>query len=108
MGFVKLQFGCLLVILYIIITYLKAISKGKIVLSREFNLLMFVAPVAVLFDGITAWTVNHMNIVPALWNRLAHLMFFLFMELTIIITSQYMYNLLVGYENAKKNGKKCY
>ena len=30
MGFVKLQFGCLLVILYIIITYLKAISKGKI------------------------------------------------------------------------------
>lgn len=102
MGFVKLQFGCLLVILYIIITYLKAISKGKIVLSREFNLLMFVAPVAVLFDGITAWTVNHMNIVPALWNRLAHLMFFLFMELTIIITSQYMYNLLVGYENAEK------
>ena len=63
---------------------------------------MFVAPIAVLFDGITAWTVNHMNIVPALWNRLAHLMFFLFMDLTIIITSQYMYNLLVGYENAEK------
>lgn len=102
MGFVKLQLGCLLVILYIVITYLKAISKRKIVLSREFNLLMFVAPIAVLFDGITAWTVNHMNIVPALWNRLAHLMFFLFMDLTIIITSQYMYNLLVGYENAEK------
>ena len=62
MGFVKLQFGCLLVILYIVITYLKAILKRKIVLSREFNLLMFVAPIAVLFDGITAWTVNHMNI----------------------------------------------
>lgn len=66
MGFVKLQFGCLLVILYIVITYLKAILKRKIVLSREFNLLMFVAPIAVLFDGITAWTVNHMNIVPEL------------------------------------------
>ena len=53
-------------ILYIVITYLKAILKRKIVLSREFNLLMFVAPIAVLFDGITAWTVNHMNIVPEL------------------------------------------
>lgn len=96
MRYVKLQFGCLLVILYIVITYMRAIKRGKIKTNRQYNLLMLVAPIAVIFDGITAWTVNHMDIVPSVVNRLAHLLFFLFMDFTIIITSRYMYDLLIG------------
>ena len=34
---------------------------------------MLVAPIAVVFDGFTAWTVNHMDIVPSGVNRLVHL-----------------------------------
>ena len=102
MRYVKLQFGCLLVILYIVITYIRAIKRGKSKNSRQYNLLMLVAPIAVIFDGITAWTVNHMDIVPSGVNRLAHLLFFLFMDFTIILTSLYMYNLLIGYEKTAK------
>lgn len=98
MRYVKLQFGCLLVILYIVITYIRAIKRGRSKTSRQYNLLMLVAPIAVIFDGITAWTVNHMDIVPSVVNRLAHLLFFLFMDFTIIITSRYMYDLLIGYD----------
>lgn len=102
MKYVKLQFGCILVILYIAIAYLRAIKRGNIKTCREYNLLMMVAPLAVIFDGITAWTVNHMDIVPSVVNRLAHLLFFLFMDFTIILTSLYMYNLLIGYEKTAK------
>ena len=34
-------------------------------------------PRAVFFDGFTAWTVNHMDIVPDMVNRIAHLPDFL-------------------------------
>lgn len=96
MQFFKLQLGCLLVILYIEITYIKATIKGKIPCNRYFDALMVVAPWAVFFDGLTAWTVNHMNTVPEYLNRAGHLLFFIFMDLTIIITAEYMYDQLLG------------
>ena len=102
MRYVKLQFGCLLVILYIVITYIRAIKRRRSKTSRQYNLLTLVAPIAVIFDGITAWTVNHMDIVPSVGNRLVHLLFFLFMDFTIIITSRYMYDLLIGYDKTAK------
>ena len=97
MQFIKLQIGCLLVILYIEVTYIKATLNGKITCNRYFDLLMAVSPWAVFFDGFTAWTVNHMDLVPGFVNRLAHLAFFIFMDLTIIITSEYMYEQLIGF-----------
>lgn len=103
MQFIKLQIGCLLVILYIEVTYIKATLNGKITCSRHFDLLMAVSPWAVFFDGFTAWTVNHMDLVPECVNRLAHLAFFIFMDLTIIITSEYMYEQLIGFDKNKKN-----
>ena len=91
MQFIKLQIGCLLVISYIEVTYIKATLKGKIPCNKRFDLLMAVAPWAVFFDGLTAWTVNHQDVIPGFVNRLAHLFFFVFMDLTIIITAEYMY-----------------
>ena len=58
MRYVKLQFGCLLVILYIVITYIRTIKREKSKTSRQYNLLLLVSPIAVIFDGITAWTVT--------------------------------------------------
>ena len=75
MQYVKLQLGCLLVIAYIEITYIRATLKGRIPCNRFFDALMMVAPWAVFFDGLTAWTVNHMDIVPEYLNRIGHLLF---------------------------------
>lgn len=102
MQFVKLQIGCLLIILYIEVTYIKATKSGKLPCNKMFDALMVVAPWAVFFDGFTAWTVNHMEIVPELLNRMAHLLFFIFMDLTIIITAIYMYDQLVGFCKSNK------
>lgn len=102
MQYVKLQIGCLLIILYIVVTYIKAATKQKIPCSRLFDALMFVAPWAVIFDGFTAWTVNHLDTVPDYINRPAHLLFFLFMDVTVMITTLYMYDELVGFSKRHK------
>lgn len=70
--------GCILVILYIVITYIKATHR-KISCNCYFDVLLAVALWAVFFDGLTAWTVNHMNIVPEYVNRTVHLIFFVLM-----------------------------
>lgn len=54
------------------------------------------------FDGLTAWTVNHLNIVPEWFNRTAHLLFFVLMDITIIITAEYMYDQVVGFRKKKE------
>lgn len=62
MQYIKLQLGCLVVILYIIVNYVKATIKKDIPCNRLYDTLMVIAPWAVFFDGLTAWTVNHMEI----------------------------------------------
>lgn len=98
---IKLQLGCLLVILYIVISYIKETTKSKLKCNRLFDALMVVAPWAVFFDGFTAWTVNHMDIVPDALNRAAHLLFFVFMDLMIIITTLYTFDHLVGFRKKR-------
>ena len=104
MQFVKLQLGCLLAIAYIEISYIRATMKGKIPCNPFFDALLAVAPWAVFFDGLTAWTVNHMDIVPEFWNRSSHLLFFLSMDLTILITTGYLYDRLLGFRDQEKEG----
>lgn len=102
MQHVKLQMGCMLVVLYIIVTYRKAMSKNNIKHHGLFDALIITAPLAIFFDGFTAWTVNHMDIVPEYINRPAHLLFFIFNDITIIITAEYMYQQLVGFRQGRK------
>ena len=105
MQYVKLQVGCLIIILYVIVTYVKAADRRHIPCNKLYDALMVVTPWAVFFDGLTAWTVNHLDSVPGIVNRLAHLLFFVFMDLVIIITALYMYDQTIGLskQNRKKN-----
>lgn len=102
MQYVKLQIGCLVVILYIVVTYVRATLKSKFICNKLFDALMLIAPWAVFFDGFTAWTVNHLEIVPEWMNTFGHLFFMIFMDLTIIVTALYMYDQIVGFCKAHK------
>ena len=97
MQYVKLQIGCLIVILYIVVTYIRATLKSKFICNKFFDALMIVAPWAVFFDGFTAWTINHLEIVPSWVNKFGHLFFLIFMDLTIIVTALYMLDQIVGF-----------
>ena len=97
MQYVKLQIGCLLVIAYLIVTYVRATFRESVIRNKLFDLLMIVAPWAVFFDGLTSWTVNHIESVPVWINKFGHLFFLVFMDLTIIVTALYMYDQIVGF-----------
>ena len=102
LSYIKLQLGCMVIIMYIVVTYIKAIRKNKgITYNKIFGALLFVVPLAVLFDGATAWSVNSLETVPIWMNRLLHLGFFLSMDTAMIITAIYMYDQILGI-NSKK------
>lgn len=54
MPHIKLQLGCLLVFAYILWIYLKDMRQSRILCNPWFDLLLFVAPWAIVFDGVTA------------------------------------------------------
>ena len=69
----KLQIGCMLIVIYIAFIYFREryaykVKKKEIV----FELLLFTGIVSIVFDGITAYTVNRLNKVPVLLNDIFH------------------------------------
>lgn len=102
MLYFKLQLGCLMVILYIVISYIKQTRHSKIKCNRFFDALLVLTPLAVFFDGFTAWSVNNADIVPEFVNKGAHLLFFIFMDLTVIATSLYIFGQLLGFSRKRR------
>lgn len=100
----KLQLGCLVFILYLMVSYIKETYDKKVPCSRIFDALLTVAPWAVVFDGVTAWTVNHMEIVPDWVNLLVHGLFFVLMDLVTILIFVYMVNQTIGIKNRNMLG----
>lgn len=92
----KLQIGCLLILLYFVVVYIKGASLSKIPCNHVFDMLLVVAPWAVVFDGLTAWTVNHKEMVPYWINLVAHGLFFILMELVLMIWFLYMVKQTIG------------
>ena len=94
----KLQMGCLIIISYFIISYVKSTYNPNYNCNKIFDILIVVAPWAIVFDGVTAWSVNHMDIVPGWLNLLLHGVFFLLMDAVLIITYAYMVSITVKLE----------
>ncbi|WP_178842327.1 HD domain-containing phosphohydrolase [uncultured Treponema sp.] len=96
MPYIKLQVACLIIVLYTIATYIRSSLATKIKTNVFFNTILIIAPLAIILDGTTAWTVNHMDTVPGFLNDFLHLLFFIFMSLSIVATTIYIYDQLMG------------
>ena len=93
----KLQIGCLLVTIYYLLLYLRdTTGKNKLKCHPLFDCILAISPWVVIFDGVTAWTVNHQDVVPDYVNIIAHLTFLVSEELLIILVYAYMLKLLLG------------
>lgn len=88
----KLQIGCFLVVLYFLLIYVReATGNHKMKCHRLFDVIISLSPWAIFFDGATAWTVNHMDVVPSSANLILHGMFFVCEDILIILLSVYMF-----------------
>jgi len=94
---VKLQICCLIVVLYYVVVYTKkTVGRNRMECNRLFDIILAIAPWGIVFDGLTAWTVNHMDVIPSWVNMFCHLMFYLLDDLLVIFVYLYMLDQMVG------------
>ena len=91
MDYCKVQLGCLLIVSYIVFIYKRECKKyHKRLSSSIFDELMVLGIVSIALDGITAITVNHLDVVNITLNRILHLLFLLSIDTVIYMMFGYM------------------
>ena len=91
MEYCKVQIGCLLVVAYIAFIYFRECRRyGKKLNSSIFGEMLFFSMFCIIFDGITAVTVNHLDTVEIMWNRIFHLGFLVGIDAVVYMMFGYM------------------
>nr|MBQ8252152.1 response regulator [Lachnospiraceae bacterium] len=70
----RMEMACFMVVFFMGILYF-AVKHEKTKLHRVFSALLTVSLFHLVFDALTVYTVNHMNVVPMWVNDLAHRLF---------------------------------
>ena len=101
LGWCKAQIACLAILIYIYMMYVndgRHLNKitGKKGGDPVFNRLFVVAELAVFFDGMTAWSVNCLELLPDWVNLGLHLGMFLSYEAFMFLVFRYWYHVTVG------------
>lgn len=97
MEFVKLQLGCSLVILYIIFVYIRERRRfGQKRNMTVFDYLLAMGLISVVFDGLTAYTVNHLDTVDSTCNMVLHMLFLISLDCFIFLLFLYMLFITTG------------
>lgn len=103
MEYCRLQIGCLIVVLYISINYFwecKRTRKGKKI--TIFDGLLVISIISLIFDGITAYTVNHLESVSPVVNTIAHMFFLISVDSVIFMMFIYMLTITEGFPQSRK------
>lgn len=91
MEYCRLQIGCLLVVLYIGFIYIRECKRYQIKLSSStFYKILILSAFCIIFDGITAVTVNYPEDINSIINKALHLIFLIGIDTVIYMMSGYM------------------
>lgn len=102
MEHIKLQIGAILVVLYILFIYLAERKRFNQKYSwAVFDGMILLGIVAIIFDGITAYTVNHLDSVNEVLNRVLHMLFLLSLDSFIFLLFIYMISITTGLPKQK-------
>lgn len=102
----KTQVMCLLLLMYIGIIFIReGNSLNRITqksnCNRIFDWFFIVSEVAVLFDGITACTVNYLDEIPRIVNLLMHLGMFVSYEIYVVLLFWYWISVTIDIPKKK-------
>ena len=99
MNFIKLQIGCLVLVLYLELIYIWQTTgkNAKVSCNPIFDALMMIIPSLIVFDGLTAWTVNHLDIVPVSLNVFLHAVFFILLSLFMFVMFLHTLSFIKGF-----------
>lgn len=91
MDYCKVQLGCLFIVAYIAFIYFRECKRyHKRLDSSIFDELLILGMVSIVLDGLTAVTVNYLDVVNITLNRVLHLLFLLSIDTVIYMMFGYM------------------
>lgn len=93
----KLQIGCMLIVFYVGFIYYRERYAYK-VKQRDltFELLLYVGMAGIIFDALTAYTVNHLETIPAVVNATLHACFLCSLDAIVFLIFVYVLDLTKG------------
>lgn len=98
-----MQIGCLMILFYIAFIYLRECKNYHQALKHTFfDELLLLGIFSVIFDGVTAYTVNHLEAVPDVFNRILHALFLGSIDAVIFVLFLYMLYMTGAYPREKK------
>lgn len=105
MRYCKLQLGCVILLFYLAFIYFRECKEYKISRKKTmFTKLLLIGIGCVLLDAITAYTVNHLETINPMLNRVLHILFLASVDSAIFILCLYMM-IITGVYPKKKLSK---
>lgn len=101
---IRMEIACFLVMGMIALMYFSA-EKKKSELNRTFSVILIAVLIYLCFDGVTVYTVNHLDTVPLALNNAVHRIFMGSMVFVIFLFYRYI-SALVGEETGKTGKMK--
>ena len=103
MEYCRLQIGCLLIVVYIGFIYFRECKRYQKKLSSSmFDEILILSMICILFDGITAVTVNYPERINPVWNKGLHLCFLIGIDTVIYMLFGYMLKITGAFPVKKK------
>jgi len=103
MGYCRLQIACLLIVVYIGFMYFRECKRyHKKLSSSMFDEILLLSIFCIILDGVTAVTVNYLESVPLVWNRVLHLLFLIGIDAVVYMLFGYMLKTTGVLERKKK------
>lgn len=103
MEYIRLQLGCLVVLLYVGFIYIKECRRFHQKFNETlFDELLIMGIVSIILDGATAYTVNHLDTVPPLLNKILHVLFLGSLDLVIFALFLYMLHITGAFPRSLK------
>ncbi len=98
---IRMEIACFLVLAFMAIMYFSA-KREKTRLHKTFSILMIFSMIHLVLDGITIYTVNHLDSIPLWLNGVVHRLFIGTMDIIFYFTYLYVV-LLIEDDEAKGN-----
>ena len=102
MQYFKLQIGCLAIIFFVIFTYLREVGVNR--KKKDYSLFTAIYINAItwlIFDGLTAYTVNHLDTISRTTNLVFHLCFMISIDTMVFLTFLYILSITDGFSKKK-------
>ena len=91
---IKLQIGCLIILLYVAFIYIREAKRFNHKMNQSFfDELLSMGIISIILDAVTVYTVNNLETVNPVLNRILHALFFLSIDMVVFGTFLYMLNI---------------